>query len=71
MLLLSQLFKRSPVWEHAKISVFCIGEDEIDSAELKKDIEHFLYDLRMKASVVVLSIRYVNEHFFGILPCTN
>eukprot|EP00958_Prasinococcus_capsulatus_P004414 scaffold408_cov388-Prasinococcus_capsulatus_cf.AAC.17 len=61
MLLLSQLFKRSRVWEAAKINVFCIGEVEADIADLKRDVQSFLYDLRMKASVKVLSIRNADK----------
>ncbi|KAL4587077.1 hypothetical protein LXL04_011727 [Taraxacum kok-saghyz] len=56
MLLLSQLLLTKEVFESCKIRVFCAAEEDTDADELKADVKKFLYDLRMKAEVIVISM---------------
>lgn len=57
MLLLSQLLLTKESFESCKIRVFCIAEEDSDAEELKADVKKFLYDLRMQAEVVVISMK--------------
>lgn len=57
MLLLSQLLLTKESFESCKIHVFCIAEEDSDAEELKTDVKKFLYDLRMHAEVIVISMK--------------
>jgi potassium/chloride transporter 4/5/6 len=57
MLLLSQLLLTKESFESCKIQVFCIAEEDSDAEELKADVKKFLYDLRMHAEVIVVSMK--------------
>lgn len=57
MLLLSQLLLTKEMFESCKIQVFCIAEEDSDAEELKADVKKFLYDLRMQAEVIVISMK--------------
>ncbi|KAI3439169.1 uncharacterized protein J3R85_005128 [Psidium guajava] len=57
MLLLSQLLLTKESFESCKIQVFCIAEEDSDAEELKADVKKFLYDLRMQAEVIVVSMK--------------
>lgn len=37
--------------------VFCIAEEETEAEELKADVKKFLYDLRMQAEVIVVTMK--------------
>lgn len=57
MLLLSQLLLTKESFESCKIQVFCIAEEDSDAEVLKADVKKFLYDLRMQAEVIVISMK--------------
>ncbi|KAL4279825.1 hypothetical protein GQ457_03G000610 [Hibiscus cannabinus] len=57
MLLLSQLLLTKESFESCKIQVFCIAEEDSDAEVLKADVRKFLYDLRMQAEVIVITIK--------------
>ncbi|KAM7270327.1 hypothetical protein ACFE04_029541 [Oxalis oulophora] len=57
MLLLSQLLLTKASFESCKIQVFCIAEEDSDSEALKTDVKKFLYDLRMQAEVIVITMK--------------
>ncbi|XP_022748731.1 cation-chloride cotransporter 1 isoform X3 [Durio zibethinus] len=57
MLLLSQLLLTKESFESCKIQVFCIAEEDSDAEGLKVDVKKFLYDLRMQAEVIVITIK--------------
>ncbi|KAJ8425234.1 hypothetical protein Cgig2_000531 [Carnegiea gigantea] len=57
MLLLSQLLLTKESFENCKIQVFCIAEKDSDVEGLKADVKKFLYDLRMHAEVIVITIK--------------
>ncbi|KAJ3691856.1 hypothetical protein LUZ61_021020 [Rhynchospora tenuis] len=56
MLLLSQLLLTKASFESCKIQVFCIAEEDTEAEELKSDVKKFLYDLRMQAEVIVVTM---------------
>ncbi|XP_044392260.1 cation-chloride cotransporter 1-like [Triticum aestivum] len=62
MLLLSQLLLTKPAFENYKIQVFYILEEDTDAAELKTDVKKFLYDLRMHAEVIVVTMKSCESH---------
>lgn len=63
MLLLSQLLLTKESFESCKIHVFCIAEqDDSDAEELKSDVKKFLYDLRMQAEVIVITLKSWSVH---------
>ncbi|KAJ6810646.1 putative cation-chloride cotransporter 1 [Iris pallida] len=57
MLLLSQLLLTKESFESCKIQVFCIAEEDTEAEELKADVRKFLYDLRMQAEVIVVTMK--------------
>ncbi|XP_042940938.1 cation-chloride cotransporter 1-like isoform X2 [Carya illinoinensis] len=57
MLLLSQLLLTKESFESCKIQVFCIAEEDSDTGGLKADVKKFLYDLRMHAEVIVVTMK--------------
>uniref|UniRef100_A0A0E0C105 Amino acid permease/ SLC12A domain-containing protein n=1 Tax=Oryza meridionalis TaxID=40149 RepID=A0A0E0C105_9ORYZ len=57
MLLLSQLLLTKESFESCKIQVFCIAEEDTEAEELKADVKKFLYDLRMQADVIVVTMK--------------
>ncbi|KAK9697130.1 hypothetical protein RND81_08G016900 [Saponaria officinalis] len=57
MLLLSQLLLTKESFENCKIQVFCIAEEDSDAEGLKADVKKFLYDLRMQAEVIVVTVK--------------
>ncbi|XP_059666114.1 cation-chloride cotransporter 1-like [Cornus florida] len=57
MLLLSQLLLTKESFESCKIQVFCIAEEDSNAEELKADVKKFLYDLRMQAEVIVVTMK--------------
>ncbi|XP_020273287.1 cation-chloride cotransporter 1 [Asparagus officinalis] len=62
MLLLSQLLLTKASFESCKIQVFCIAEEDTEAEELKADVKKFLYDLRMQAEVIVVTIKSWEAH---------
>ncbi|KAJ1692062.1 hypothetical protein LUZ63_008760 [Rhynchospora breviuscula] len=56
MLLLSQILLTKASFESCKIQVFCIAEEDTEAEELKSDVKKFLYDLRMQAEVIVVTM---------------
>lgn len=57
MLLLSQLLLTKESFDSCKIQVFCIAEEETEAEELKADVKKFLYDLRMQAEVIIITMK--------------
>jgi potassium/chloride transporter 4/5/6 len=45
------------VWRKCSIRVFAVADNEHDQEELREDVQKFLYDLRMEATVRVLNAR--------------
>ncbi|XP_024535740.1 cation-chloride cotransporter 1 [Selaginella moellendorffii] len=62
MLLLSQLLRAKDSFESCKIQVFCISEEDTEAEELKADVKKFLYDLRMQAEVIVVTMKSWEAH---------
>ncbi|XP_044969291.1 cation-chloride cotransporter 2-like [Hordeum vulgare subsp. vulgare] len=65
MLLLSQLLLTKDSFEGCKIQVFCIAEEDTEAEELKADVKKFLYDLRMRAEVIVITMKSFEAHADG------
>ena len=42
--------------------MFCIAEDDSEADELKTDVKKFLYDLRMQAEVIVVTMKSWEDH---------
>ena len=68
MLLLSQLLLTKESFENCKIQVFCIAEEDSDVEGLKADVKKFLYDLRMQAEVIVITIKTWDNQVDGSQP---
>ncbi|KAK8959121.1 Cation-chloride cotransporter 1 [Platanthera guangdongensis] len=65
MLLLSQLLLTKESFDSCKIQVFCIAEEETEAEELKADVKKFLYDLRMQAEVIIITMKSWEAHVEG------
>lgn len=42
--------------------MFCIAEKDSEAVELKTDVKKFLYDLRMQADVIVVTMKSWEDH---------
>uniref|UniRef100_A0A0D6R1J8 Cation-chloride cotransporter 1 n=1 Tax=Araucaria cunninghamii TaxID=56994 RepID=A0A0D6R1J8_ARACU len=62
MLLLSQLLLTKESFESCKIQLFCIAEEDTEAEDLKTDVKKFLYDLRMQAEVIVVTMKSWEAH---------
>ncbi|XP_010265903.1 PREDICTED: cation-chloride cotransporter 1-like [Nelumbo nucifera] len=65
MLLLSQLLLTKESFECCKIQVFCIAEEDAEADVLKEDVKKYLYDLRMQAEVIVITMKSWEAHVEG------
>eukprot|EP00850_Spirogloea_muscicola_P010302 SM000060S19634 [mRNA] locus=s60:225036:230284:- [translate_table: standard] len=62
MLLLSQLLRAKESFESCRIQVFCIADEDSEAEEFTRDVRKFLYDLRMQAEVIVVTMKSWEEH---------
>ena len=56
MLLLGQLLKRNVMFRKCKLRIFVLCTDPAAEAEMKRDIDTFIYKLRVSAETVVINI---------------
>jgi hypothetical protein len=47
---------------HTHIQVFCIADEDAEADELKTDVRKFLYDLRMEAEVIIVTMKSWDVH---------
>ena len=72
LFLIAFLLKRNKVWARCRIRLFTVAQTEDDPVEMKKDLEQYMYQLRIEAEVdVVRMVRDVgftkaNEMTIGI-----
>jgi potassium/chloride transporter 4/5/6 len=70
LFLIAFLLKRNKVWARCRIRLFTVAQLEDNSVEMKKDLEQYMYQLRIEAEVNVIEmvcIFYLNEIFSMIL----
>ncbi len=70
LFLIAFLLKRNKVWTRCRIRLFTVAQLEDNSVEMKKDLEQYMYQLRIEAEVNVIEmvcIFYLNEIFSMIL----
>jgi potassium/chloride transporter 4/5/6 len=63
MFLLSQLLLARDGFESCKIQLFCIAEEGTEAEELKANVKKYLYDLRMQAEVIVVTMMSMEAHY--------
>ena len=68
LFLIAFLLKRNKVWSHCRIRLFTVAQREDNSIEMKKDLEQYMYQLRIEAEVdvvemVSLIFLYDNKHY--------
>ncbi|ESO89778.1 hypothetical protein LOTGIDRAFT_124442 [Lottia gigantea] len=56
LLLLAFLLAQNYTWKNCKLRIFTIAQLEDNSVQLKQDLEKYLYQLRIKASVIVVEM---------------
>lgn len=56
LFLIAFLLKRSKVWSHCRIRLFTVAQMEDDSVTMKKDLEHYMYQLRIEAEVNIVEM---------------
>ncbi len=49
-------------YANPKMQVFCIADEDTEAEELKTDVKKFLYDLRMQAEVIVVTMKSWEVH---------
>ncbi|XP_025076500.1 solute carrier family 12 member 4-like isoform X4 [Pomacea canaliculata] len=56
LMLLPFLLTRERPWKHCKLRIFTVAQMEDNSITMKKDLEHYLYQLRIGADVDVIEM---------------
>ncbi|XP_056009154.1 solute carrier family 12 member 6-like isoform X2 [Ostrea edulis] len=56
LMLLPFLLKQHKTWRHCKLRVFTVAQLEDNTIQMKKDLEMFMYQLRIEAEVYVLEM---------------
>ncbi|ESN89907.1 hypothetical protein HELRODRAFT_194755 [Helobdella robusta] len=56
LMLLPFLLMQHKVWKNCKMRIFTVAEMQDNSVQIKKDVETFLYKLRMNAEVQVIEL---------------
>ncbi|KAK7498877.1 hypothetical protein BaRGS_00009969 [Batillaria attramentaria] len=56
LMLLPFLLTREKPWKHCKLRIFTVAQMEDNSITMKKDLEHYLYQLRIGADVDVIEM---------------
>ncbi|KAI8519945.1 hypothetical protein Bbelb_032020 [Branchiostoma belcheri] len=56
LMLLPFLLKQHKVWKNCRMRIFTVAQLEDNSIQMKKDLEHFLYHLRIEADVQVVEM---------------
>jgi potassium/chloride transporter 4/5/6 len=57
LMLLPFLLTQNKVWRHCKMRIFTVAQMEDNSIQMKKDVEKFVYQLRIHAEVQVIEMR--------------
>ena len=56
LILLAYVLSQHRTWKSCKLRVFTVAQLEDNSVQMKKDLEKFLYHLRIEASVEVIEM---------------
>ena len=56
LFLIAFLLKRNKVWSRCRIRLFTVAQLEDNSVEMKKDLEQYMYQLRIEAEVDVVEM---------------
>jgi solute carrier family 12 (potassium/chloride transporter), member 4/6 len=56
LFLIAFLLKRHKIWSHCRIRLFTVAQLEDNSVEMKKDLEQYMYQLRIEAEVNVIEM---------------
>ncbi len=56
LFLIAFLLKRNKVWSRCRIRLFTVAQLEDNSVEMKKDLEQYMYQLRIEAEVNVVEM---------------
>ena len=56
LILLGYVLSQHRTWKSCKLRVFTVAQLEDNSVQMKKDLEKFLYHLRIEASVEVIEM---------------
>lgn len=56
LFLIAFLLKRNRVWSRCRIRLFTVAQLEDNSVEMKKDLEQYMYQLRIEAEVDVVEM---------------
>ena len=56
LFLIAFLLKRNKVWSHCRLRLFTVAQIEDNSVEMKKDLEQYMYQLRIEAEVDVVEM---------------
>lgn len=56
LFLVAFLLKRNKVWSRCRIRLFTVTQTEDDSVAMKRDLEQYMYQLRIEAEVDVIEM---------------
>ena len=76
LFLIAFLLKRNKVWSRCRIRLFTVAQLEDNSVEMKKDLEQYMYQLRIEAEVDVVEmvrrlsvVKRADVHLFFFSTC--
>ncbi|XP_064611354.1 solute carrier family 12 member 4-like isoform X2 [Liolophura sinensis] len=56
LMLLPFLLRQHKTWKNCRLRIFTVAQLEDNSIQMKKDLEHYLYQLRIEAEVAVIEM---------------
>lgn len=56
LFLIAFLLKRHKVWSHCRLRLFTVAQLEDNSIEMKRDLERYMYQLRIEAEIDVVEM---------------
>lgn len=58
LLLIVFLLKKNKIWHKCRLRLFTIAQEDEDSVKIKKDLEQYMYYLRIDAEVEVVELAH-------------
>lgn len=56
LMLLPFLLKKNKVWKQCKLRIFTVAQDDDNSIQMKRDLQQFLYQVRISAELFIIEL---------------
>lgn len=63
LFLIAFLLKRNKIWSHCRLRLFTVAQADDTSVDMKRDLEQYMYQLRIDAEVDVIEMVKTKSSF--------